>query len=223
MAQASTAARPASKQQAQTFEEQPFAVKLLLLVMILGFIGAGYYFALHMSLADQISDAEATHQRLVTERGDAERRQQEYMQLSQELADREPVDRLNKRILPEQAEIPAFLDDINRVAELAGLSIRRVEPQEEQTEEKYVRIPIAMVMEGRFHQFAKFFYNMGQLERAASLHLEKIAYVSPTGNMQTPSATGVLPEVRLTVELSATAFRRPVPDAAPAAPRPGGS
>jgi type IV pilus assembly protein PilO len=192
MAQSTTGAgRPASKPQTPTFDEQPFAVKLLLLVVILGLIGVAYYFALHMSLAEEIS---------------------EYLRLSQELADREPIDRVNKRILPENAEIPAFLEDVNRVAELAGLQIRRVEPGNERTESKYVRVPIAMVMEGRFHQFAKFFYNIGQLERAASVHVEHIRYSNPSAS-QRPTSTGALPEVRLLVDLEATAFRRKPPGA----------
>jgi type IV pilus assembly protein PilO len=226
MAQPTTGAArggAAKPQQAQSFDEQPFAVKLLLLVIILGFIGAGYYFALHMSLADDISAAEAQHRQLIRERGEAEQRQQEYLRLSQELAEREPIDRLNKRVLPENAEIPAFLEDINRVAELAGLQIRRVEPEDELTEERYVRIPITLVMEGRFHQLAKFFYNIGQLERAASMHVLHVKYSNPQ-MQQRPSATGVLPEVRLLVDMVATAFRRPLPPPPPPpAPRPGGS
>jgi type IV pilus assembly protein PilO len=222
MAQASTAGRPAAKPAQPKFEDQPFAVKLLVLVVLLGFIGAGYYFALHMSLADEISGAESQHAALINERAQAEQRQQEYLRLSQELAEREPIDRLNKRILPENAEIPAFLEDVNRVAELAGLQIRRVEPTEEVTEDKYVRIPISMEMEGRFHQFAKFFYNIGQLERAASMHIESIRHVSNSpGGQQLPTASGALPEVRLVVELEATAFRRPAAAAARTAAAPG--
>lgn len=218
---AQTAARPAGgKPAAQpTFEEQPFAVKLLLLVILLGVIGGVYYFALHMSLAEEISAAESQHASLLERRAAAERRQQEYQVLSQELADREPIDRLNKRILPENPEIPAFLEDINRVAELSGLAIRRVEPEDEITDERYVRIPLAMVIEGRFHQFAKFFYNIGQLERAASMHVRDIRYA--TQNLvQRPTSTGALPEVMLVVALDATAFRRPVNEPAAAAPAP---
>lgn len=225
MAQATTGAKGGQKPAPQSFDEQPFAVKLLLLVMILGFIGAGYYFALHMSLADEISAAESQHRQLERERADAEQRQQEYLRLSQELAEREPIDRLNKRVLPENAEIPAFLEDINRVAELAGLQIRRVEPEDELTEDRYVRIPITLVMEGRFHQLAKFFYNIGQLERAASMHVLQIRY-AVAQNQQRPSPTGVLPEVKLIVDMVATAFRRPVAPPPPPPPPPpprGGS
>ena len=44
-------------------------------------------------------------------------RQQEYLACTQDLAQREAIDRQNKRILPERAEIAAFLQDLNRLSD----------------------------------------------------------------------------------------------------------
>ena len=49
--------------------------------------------------------------------------QKEYLKLREELANREALDRQNMRVLPDTAEIPAFLDDLNRLAELSGLRV----------------------------------------------------------------------------------------------------
>ena len=103
-----------------SFENLPLVGKLFILGLIIAVVGAIYYFAFHMSLAEDIEAQEIRATRLQNELREAEQRQQEYLQLTQELASREGIDRQNKRVLPEDAEIPAFLQDLNRVAELSG-------------------------------------------------------------------------------------------------------
>lgn len=169
MATATTAPAATGTKQPQTFAELPVAAKLFVLVFILAFLSGGYYFALHMDLADQIDGAVRQHAQLEQDLVAAQNRQQEYLRLSQELADREPIDRLNKRILPERAEIAAFLQDINAMGELSGLQIRTVEPQPEEPQQLYVKVPVQLELSGHFHQFAKFFFNISQRDRAINM------------------------------------------------------
>ncbi len=190
----------ASKGSTSSFEALPLAGKIFILVFILGFVGALYYFVWHMELTENIERAQSEHQQLQTELAEAEQRQQEYLRLTQELAAREAIDRRNKRILPSEAEIPAFLQDLNRVAELSGLEMKRVEPRPEEPEPLYVRIPVAVAVSGKFHQIAKFFYNVSRLERA--IGMENIMLAEPTLNDAD--------EYILTVTALATTFRRPV-------------
>ena len=56
------------------------------------------------------------------------------------------------------AEIPAFLDDLNRLAELSGLQMDSVQPNPEAAEKLYMKVPVALAIRGRYHELAKFFY-----------------------------------------------------------------
>ena len=105
------------------------------------------------------------------------------------------------RVLPEDAEIAAFLQDLNRVAELSGLTIRLVEPRPEQRQELYSKIPVVLALTGRFHQMGKFFYNVSKLDRAISL--ENIRMTAPR---QLRSG-----EMVIDVDVRATTYRRPLP------------
>lgn len=194
-------APPAQKQ--NSFAQLPTGVKVLLLLLMLGVISAIYYFALHMSLSDEIENAEQRHQQLQTEMREAQQRQQEYLRLTQELAAREAIDIENKRVLPEDAEIAAFLQDLNRLAELSGLSILLVEPRPEEAQEQYVRIPVTLRLSGRYHQLAKFFYNVSQLERA--VNMENVTMADPDSEGD---------DVVLDIGVLATTFRRPTAPAA---------
>jgi len=180
------------------FAALPTGVKLLLLFVLLGVVSAVYYFALHMQLSNDIEDAEQQYVELQNEMQEAQARQQEYLELTQELAAREAIDRQNKRVLPEDAEIAAFLQDLNRLAELSGLRIQRVEPRPEEPQQLYVRIPVTLSVEGRYHQVAKFFYNVSRLERAINMENVEIAEPEIEGE-----------EVILGVSALATTFRRP--------------
>jgi type IV pilus assembly protein PilO len=171
--------------------------KALLLLLFLVLIGAAYYLSIHMSLASDISSSVVENQRLQTTLQEARVRQEKYLALRSELAERESVDRQNFRILPEKAEIPAFLGDLNRLAELSGLTMLRVQPRSEELEEFYVKIPVSLAITGRFHQIGKFFYNVSRLERAVNMDNVKL---------QDPKTQG--DEVTLSVDVLATTFRR---------------
>ena len=175
--------------------------KGLVLVGILVLLGGAYYSFVYGSISTDLSSANEQQKQLQDQIRDAERREKQYLELTQELANREVADRQNRRILPEDAEIAAFLQDLNRVAELSGLTIRLVEPRPEVRQELYSKIPVVLALTGRFHQMGKFFYNVSKLDRAISL--ENIRMTAPR---QLRSG-----EMVIDVDVRATTYRRPLP------------
>jgi type IV pilus assembly protein PilO len=182
-----------------TFVGMPGWAKALALVGVLGLLSIGYYLLVQGNIASDLQAAQAQKAQLQEQIRDAERREKQYLELTQELANREAADRQNRRVLPEDAEIAAFLQDLNRVAELSGLTIRLVEPRPEQRQELYSKIPVVLALTGRFHQLTKFFYNVSKLDRAISM--ENIRMTQPK---LLPSG-----EVVVSVDVRATTYRRP--------------
>lgn len=173
--------------------------KALVLVGVLLLLGGAYYALIHGGISSDLQSAQAKRQQLEDQIREAERREKQYLELTQELANRESDDRQNRRILPEESEIAAFLQDLNRVAELSGLTIRLVEPRPEQRQELYSKIPVVLALTGRFHQVTKFFYNVSKLDRAISM--ENIRMTQPR-----ELSSG---EVLIDVDVRATTYRRP--------------
>jgi type IV pilus assembly protein PilO len=151
-----------------------------------------------MSLQDEIAAATGRHASLEKELQQAHDRQKEYLRLREEVSAREALDKQNLRILPVTAEIPAFLEDLNRLAELSGLQMKDVTPAAEKKEQFFTRVPVALAFRGRYHELAKFFYNVSRLERAINMEdiMVKVADRAPDGAVQ------------LAVNVSATTFRR---------------
>ena len=182
-----------------TFVGLPGWGKALALVGVLVLLGGGYYTLVYGSISGDLKAAGQKQKQLQDQIRDAERREKQYLELTQELANREVADRQNRRVLPEDAEIAAFLQDLNRVAELSGLTIRLVEPRPEQRQELYSKIPVVLALSGRFHQMGKFFYNVSKLDRAISM--ENIRMTQPK---LLPSG-----EMVIDVDVRATTYRRP--------------
>jgi type IV pilus assembly protein PilO len=180
------------------FATLPAPAKVFVLFALLALVSAGYYLGVHMGLEQETEEAQRRHEVLQNDLTQARERQKEYLKLREELASREALDRQNMRVLPDTAEIPAFLDDLNRLAELSGLRVGQVSPRPEAAEQFFVRVPVLLNLGGKFHQLAKFFYNISRLERA--INMENISLTQPTKDSD---------DIVLTVSVLATTFRRP--------------
>jgi len=191
------------------FEGIPTAGKIFILAVVVGLVAGIYYLAFHSGLSDSLDSAKSRQRDLETQYGEAERRQQEFLRVSQELAAREGIDRRNKEILPEDAEMAAFLDDLNRIAELSNLELQVVEPRPEEAEELYTRLPVDLTVRGAFHEVAKFTHAASQLRRAVNLEdINLVKAATQQGNQAIgEDGAGAVPD--LDVTFTATTFRRP--------------
>jgi type IV pilus assembly protein PilO len=185
----------------QSFAKLPVAGKLGLLGLLVALLCAVYYFAFHMSVSDDLVAANGRHTELLNEMQAAQQRNAEYVRLREQLAAREALDRGNLRALPELAETASFLQDLNRLAEVSGLRMRLVEPRPEEAESHYVRLPVNLQLTGRYHQLARFFYNVSRLDRL--INMENI-------RLNNPRAEG--DDFVVDVDVLATTYRRPRAD-----------
>lgn len=180
-----------------TFSTIPVIAKVAILLVIVAVIGAFYYFVLHLPLKGEISAKEGEHQTLQGRLAAANEKEQQFAVLTAELAERETIDRRNRRILPADPEIAAFVQDIHRLGEQSGVDIRNIDPQEQEPAALYVRVPVRVQVKGRYHEVARFFWSVSQLDRA--INMENIQLGEPTETVE---------EVELSVDALATTFRR---------------
>lgn len=179
------------------FASLPIGAKVFILVAMLTVVTAGYYAVFYMDVKERTEAA-------INRRGDleanlkkAQTRQREFLARREEVVGREALDRQHLRILPADAEIPALLDDMNRLAELSGLSMSKVNPLPHLSEKFFVKVPVNLSLTGKYHQLAKFFYNISRLERA--INMEDISLGGPKE---------VAGEMIIDVSVKATTFRR---------------
>jgi type IV pilus assembly protein PilO len=186
----------------------PAKIAIGAVLMILS--GVVYFVVFYGDLATSIKSEQNRERQLKSDLADAQKAQRAYQLDLAELTDRQARQRELNKILPATTESPAFLSAIQSVANIAGVSLSAWTPQDEAFEQFYARVPWRVEITGRFHQIAKFFYNVGQLDRI--INIENITLTDPTLKGD---------EVMLRVSALATAFhaidesKRPAPRRGP--------
>src|SRR4051794_30823815 len=121
----------------QQFAKLPASSKVIVLAILLVALGVGYYTVFHSSISDQLDGAAATKSQLEQDLAAAKSLQLQFVKLREEVEARKVIDQQNMRVLPRDPEIATMLAELNRIAELSGLSIQAVEPKPETGGEFY--------------------------------------------------------------------------------------
>lgn len=143
--------------------------KLAVGVLFVGLVAAAYLFVFYGEIE---SDIEATGRNLAqkeAELEEAKKADRAYNKDLTELERRKQLARKQQKILPDDAESPAFLSTIQTVATISGVELTSWTPQDEVPEAFYAKVPMQLQLSGKFHQVAKFFYGVGQVDRIINM------------------------------------------------------
>jgi len=174
----------------------PVLARLGVALVVLGLTGVAYYVVFYGELSSAIEAAKSREQQLKGELGEARKAEYAYQKDLAELTDKQQSQRELNRVLPMQSEYPAFLSAIQNVANVAGVQLVAWTPSAEVADQFYVRVPMKLELVGRYHQIAKFFYGVSQLDRI--INLENV-------NLGRPEVKGE--DVLIHTDVLATAFR----------------
>jgi type IV pilus assembly protein PilO len=139
--------------------------------------GVVYFVVFYGDVATSIKAEQGRERQLREDLSDAQKAQHAYQLDLAELSDRQQRQRELNKILPATTEYPAFLSAVKSVANIAGVNLSAWTPQDEASEQFYARVPMRLELEGRYHQVAKFFYNVGQLDRI--INMENLSITEP--------------------------------------------
>jgi type IV pilus assembly protein PilO len=174
----------------------PLVARLGIALGLLGLVGIAYFVVFYGDLATSIKAAENREKQLREELAEARKVEFAYQKDLAELNERQQRARELQKILPTDTEHPSFLSSIQGVATVTGVSLSAWTPQPELPDEFYARVPMKLELSGRYHQVAKFFHGVGQLDRI--INMENISVTDPKAESD---------ETQVKVEVLATAFR----------------
>jgi type IV pilus assembly protein PilO len=140
-------------------------------------IGVAYFVVFYGDLASSISAEKSRETRLRGELSTARQAEFSYQKDLAELSERQQRQRELVKILPTETEYPQFLSSVQNVANVSGVALTAWSPMPEVPEQFYSRVPMKLSLTGRYHQVAKFFHGVGQLDRV--INMENIALTDP--------------------------------------------
>jgi len=128
-------------------------------------IGVLYFVVFYSDVDTDLTNAKSREKTLHQQLANAEKSREEYQKDADEKTRREQQAREQKKILPDDPEMPAFLATIQDVATVSGVNLTSWSPTEEVPEEFYAKVPMKLTLTGKFHQVVKFFNGVGQQDR----------------------------------------------------------
>lgn len=164
--------------------EWPILLKSILMwTVVILMLGIAYMF----SFKEQIADLDALK--------DKEIELRQTMEMKQQLAVNLPLYKLQLekmkvkfgallKQLPPKTEIPELLEDISRSGIRAGLNFQLFDPQPEVEHDFYIELPIKIIVDGTFHQLAKFISDVAGMRRIVTLHNFDIKFPAVTDSKQ---------------------------------------
>ena len=200
-------------EQFDKFLAVPTSQKVALLVLLMGGMGAAWYFMFfEQTMTDIAAETRKTPQ-LNKERQDLKTKLEKLAEAEARIEELKKKRQEMQQRLPEDAEIADLLNRIHQQAKYVGLDIARFARGETVPEQLYARIPVTMILKGTFSQITQFFYSLGKLTRL--VNVEDIALAVATREPQQ--------EPQLVATCTATTFMYLSPEKAAAlAPKAGG-
>jgi type IV pilus assembly protein PilO len=189
--------------QTSALNKLPLVARIGVSVGLVILVGVAYFVVFYGDIESSINAAQGQEQQLRTDLAEARKNEFAYQKDLAELTDRQQRQRELNKVLPVDTEYPSFLSAVQSVANISGIGLTSWTPQPEVNEKFYARVPMKVTLVGRYHQVAKFFYGVGQLDRI--INMENISLTDP--KLQGD-------DVVVKTEALATAFRT-VEDAKP--------
>jgi len=163
--------------QTSVLNKLPLAARIGVGVGLVLLVGVAYFVVFYGDMESSISAAHGHEQQLRTDLAEARKNEFAYQKDLAELTDRQHRERELNKVLPVDTEYPSFLSAVQSVANVSGIGLTSWTPQPEVNEKFYARVPMKVTLVGRYHQVAKFFYGVGQLDRI--INMENISLTDP--------------------------------------------
>ena len=174
----------------------PKAVRLAIVSGVLLLILGGYWFFLYQPQADQLATQREEAQQLQRELSNIRAVVTNIAAFEEEVEQLEHELKIALKQLPNGKQFEDLLRDISTAGKQVGVSIESISRENEVPHDFYAEVPFQLVIEGTYHDLARFFERVGKLPRivnVGSLNI-KVAKESRSGTL-------------LRVEGTATTFR----------------
>jgi len=95
------------------------------------------------------------------------------------------------RQLPNEKQLEVLLTDISNLGKTAGVEIRSFQRQDEIFHDFYAEVPIAIQLDGEYHDIGKFFELLSKLKRIVNMGALKISVAKESIDSTRLKVTGI--------------------------------
>lgn len=132
-------------------------------------VTAALYFTVFKSQDEKNATAQHALEEKVRENNELEAYRPKLKQIDQELAELKQQLEIERRIVPDDKAIDAFITMLDSEAQKAGIEIRRYTAKPTAAKEYYTEVPFDMELDGPYYSVLNFFDRVAKLERIVNI------------------------------------------------------
>ena len=169
----------------------PKAARFGILAGIGALICTGYYFGFYQDSSRELDRLRAEETNLQAKLGEVRLIAGNIVAFEAEIKGLELKLKKALRQLPNQKQLEVLLTDISNLGKTAGVEILSFQRQEEIAHDFYAEVPIAIQLNGEYHDIGKFFELLTQLKRIVNMGSLKIGVTTESIESTRLKVTGV--------------------------------
>jgi type IV pilus assembly protein PilO len=150
-------------------EKIKMPIRILILVGTLALLGGAFTWFVYIPKTEAITKTEQSVKELSKKLAEVEKQvrnrdkfEKRFKQVSAQFDEA-------LKILPDSKEIPSLLTNVTRLGNESGLQFLLFNPQNERGKGFYKEIPVAIRVEGTYHNVARFFDSVGGMDRIVNI------------------------------------------------------
>ena len=177
----------------ESFARLSKLVRAGILVSTIALLVGGYYFGIYQQANEDLSQLKVKELSLQRKLSEVRSVAANLKAFEKELQALEERFTLALRSLPNEKQMEVLLTDISNLGKTVWVEIKSFKRQPERLHDFYAEVPLAIELEGNFHDIARFFDRMAKLSRIVNMgELEMhVASEDADGTVVTVSGTAV--------------------------------
>ena len=132
-------------------------------------ITGALYFTMFKSQREANATAQAALDAKVRENAELESYRPKLVDIERQLASLKQQLEIERKIVPDEKEVPGFMKMMNAEAAKAGIELRRYTAKPTAAKEYYTEVPFEMELDGPYYSMLNFFDKVGKLERIVNV------------------------------------------------------
>lgn len=143
--------------------------RILISLLTFSMIGGLFYYFFYQPRQEEMIRLKKEHQTLKTQLNTYKKKAAVLKKFQAKMADAQRRFDEAMLALPDKKEIPSLLTGISNAGSDAGLTFLLFKPESEKQTEYYAEIPVAIRVQGGFHQVAGFYDRVSRLNRIVNI------------------------------------------------------
>ena len=182
-------------------------------------LSGALYFTVFKSQREANAAAQAALETKLRENAELESYRPKLVDIERQLASLKQQLEIERKIVPDEKEVPGFMKMMNAEAMKAGIELRRYTARPTAAKEFYTEVPFEMELDGPYYSMLNFFDKVGKLERIVNVSGLMVATTKKPSEAKAKHTYQYAPNESVVATCTATTFFSH--DMAPAASAPG--